>query len=72
MELTTLSAVSPLDGRYADKITPLREIFSEYGLIAKRVTVEVRWLQSLAAHKGIPEVPHAEQSGKRLSRRDRE
>ena len=57
MELTTLSAVSPLDGRYADKITPLREIFSEYGLIAKRVTVEVRWLQSLAAHKGIPEVP---------------
>jgi adenylosuccinate lyase len=57
MELTTLSAVSPLDGRYADKITPLREIFSEYGLIAKRVTVEVRWLQSLAAHEGIPEVP---------------
>ena len=57
MELTTLSAVSPLDGRYADKITPLREIFSEYGLIAKRVTVEVRWFQSLAAHKGIPEVP---------------
>jgi len=57
MELTTLSAVSPLDGRYADKITPLREIFSEYGLIAKRVTVEVRWLQSLAAHQGISEVP---------------
>lgn len=57
MELTTLSALSPLDGRYADKITPLREIFSEYGLIAKRVTVEVRWLQSLAAHQGISEAP---------------
>jgi adenylosuccinate lyase len=57
MELTTLSAVSPLDGRYAEKIAPLRDVFSEYGLIARRVTVEVRWLQSLAAHQSIAEVP---------------
>jgi adenylosuccinate lyase len=57
MELTTLSAVSPLDGRYAEKIAPLRDVFSEYGLIARRVTVEVRWLQALAAHQSIVEVP---------------
>ena len=57
MELTTLSAVSPLDGRYAEKIAPLRDVFSEFGLIARRVTVEVRWLQSLAAHQEIAEVP---------------
>ena len=52
-----LSAVSPLDGRYAEKIAPLRDVFSEFGLIARRVTVEVRWLQSLAAHQEIAEVP---------------
>jgi len=57
MELTRLSAVSPLDGRYAEKIAPLRDVFSEFGLIARRVTVEVRWLQSLAAHQAIAEVP---------------
>ena len=57
MELTRLSAVSPLDGRYAEKIAPLRDVFSEFGLIARRVTVEVRWLQSLAAHQEIAEVP---------------
>ncbi len=57
MELSTLTAVSPLDGRYADKTLELRQVFSEYGLIRQRVLVEVRWLQSLAAHPGIPEVP---------------
>ena len=51
-----LTAISPIDGRYADKVTQLRPIFSEYGLIRFRVTVEVRWLQALAAHPGISEV----------------
>ncbi len=57
MDLTELSAVSPIDGRYGGKTAPLRDIFSEYGLIKRRVLVELRWLQCLAAHEGIPEVP---------------
>ena len=56
MELNALTAVSPVDGRYGDKVSQLRGIFSEYGLIRSRVTVEVRWLQHLAAEPGIPEV----------------
>ena len=57
MELNALTAVSPIDGRYGDKTQSLRTVFSEYGLIRFRVAVEVRWLQSLAAHPAIPEVP---------------
>ena len=57
MELSALSAVSPIDGRYGGKTEPLREVFSEFGLIKRRVLVEVRWLQCLAAHEGIAEVP---------------
>ena len=57
MDLSALSAVSPIDGRYGSKTAPLRGIFSEFGLIKRRVLVEVRWLQCLAAHEGIPEVP---------------
>ncbi|WP_097461178.1 adenylosuccinate lyase [Mangrovitalea sediminis] len=57
MELTALTAISPVDGRYGDKVQVFREIFSEYGLIRCRVTVEIRWLQQLANHPGIPEVP---------------
>ncbi len=57
MEQQPLTAISPLDGRYARKCEPLRELFSEYGLIRYRTLVEVRWLQFLAAHRGIPEVP---------------
>jgi len=57
MQVSTLSALSPLDGRYAGKVAPLRPIFSEYGLIRARVTVEVRWLQMLATHAQISEVP---------------
>ena len=56
MQLSSLTAVSPVDGRYAGKTSTLRPIFSEYGLIRYRVLVEVRWLQRLAAHAGIPEV----------------
>ncbi|WP_110688058.1 adenylosuccinate lyase [Salinicola aestuarinus] len=57
MELSALTALSPVDGRYAAKAEPLREHFSEFGLIRARVTVEVRWLEQLAAHPGITEVP---------------
>lgn len=57
MDLNSLTAISPIDGRYGSKTAELRPIFSEYGLIRQRVIVEVRWLQSLAAHPAIPEVP---------------
>ena len=57
MELTALTAISPVDGRYGNKVSVFREIFSEYGLIRNRVTVEIRWLQKLAAHPGVAEVP---------------
>ncbi|MGD8163107.1 adenylosuccinate lyase [Pantoea sp. FN0307] len=57
MELSSLTAVSPVDGRYGDKVSPLRGIFSEFGLLKFRVAVEVRWLQKLAATAEIKEVP---------------
>lgn len=57
MQLSTLTALSPLDGRYQDKVTPLRAIFSEFGLMKFRVAVEVRWLQKLASTADITEVP---------------
>jgi len=56
MQVSPLTALSPLDGRYAGKTTDLRPIFSEYGLIKARVTVEVRWLQMLANNQDIAEV----------------
>ena len=57
LELSTLTAVSPIDGRYAGKCSELREIFSEYGLMRFRVTVEINWLKKLAQEPGIAEVP---------------
>ncbi|NQZ28199.1 MAG: adenylosuccinate lyase [Colwellia sp.] len=57
MELSALSAISPVDGRYGSKVKSLRPIFSEFGLIKYRVTVEVRWLQKLAETSAIAEVP---------------
>lgn len=56
MDLSTLTAISPIDGRYGGKTAALRPIFSEYGLIRYRVLVEVRWLQALAADDDIAEV----------------
>ena len=56
MDLSPLTAVSPIDGRYASKTQHLREIFSEYGLIKRRVEVEVRWLQKLAHCDQISDV----------------
>jgi len=57
MQLDTLTAISPIDGRYAAKTASLRPIFSEYGLIYHRLLVEVRWLQMLSRHRDIGEVP---------------
>jgi adenylosuccinate lyase len=53
--LRELTAVSPLDGRYAARTQALRRVASEYGLIRYRVQVEVRWLEALCAHPGLPE-----------------
>lgn len=57
MQLSALTAISPVDGRYGSKASELRSIFSEFGLIKFRVVVEVRWLQKLAATPAITEVP---------------
>ncbi|MCT6699670.1 adenylosuccinate lyase [Rheinheimera sp. 4Y26] len=57
MELNALTAISPVDGRYGSRTDELRDIFSEFGLIKYRVTVEVRWLQQMAGIAGIAEVP---------------
>ncbi|MEC6822620.1 adenylosuccinate lyase [Photobacterium piscicola] len=57
MELSALTAVSPVDGRYGSKTSVLRSIFSEFGLLKYRTIVEIRWLQKLAATDAIVEVP---------------
>ena len=57
LELTATTALTPLDGRYGSKLTALRPIFSEYGLIRYRCLVEVKWLQALSAEAKIKEVP---------------
>ena len=57
LELKELTAISPIDGRYARHTGTLRELLSEYGLIRFRVLVELRWFQCLASEPGIPELP---------------
>jgi adenylosuccinate lyase len=57
MELSQLTAISPIDGRYGRKTEALQPLVSEYGLIRHRVQVEVEWLKALAAEPGIAEVP---------------
>lgn len=66
MELSNLTAISPIDGRYGSKTIDLRAIFSEFGLIRHRVTVEVRWLQHLAACAEIDEVPAFSEHAQKL------
>jgi len=66
LELSSLSAVSPVDGRYGSKTAALREIFSEYGLIRYRVQVEVRWLLALSDHAEISEVPTLSNDARRF------
>lgn len=57
LELSSLTAVSPIDGRYGSKTKQLRAFASEYGLIYHRVLVEIRWFQFLAAQPDIDELP---------------
>ncbi|MDG1400300.1 MAG: lyase family protein, partial [Candidatus Binatia bacterium] len=66
MEFSSLTAISPVDGRYANKVEGLRRLVSEFGLIRHRVEVEVRWLEALAAHPGIPEVPRFGEAEKQI------
>jgi adenylosuccinate lyase len=69
MNLSSLTAVSPIDGRYGSKTADLRSAFSEFGLIKNRVLVEVRWLQHLAAHPELTEVgPLSAESNTALNR----
>lgn len=56
MELSSLTAISPLDGRYADKLAALRPLFSEYGLMNLRLRIEVAWLKALAEEPSIEEI----------------
>ncbi|MGQ9424557.1 adenylosuccinate lyase [Gilvimarinus sp. F26214L] len=69
MELSALTAIAPIDGRYGSKTRNYRPIFSEFGLMHRRVEVEVRWLQCLAAHPDIPEVPAFSQASQDLLNR---
>jgi adenylosuccinate lyase len=63
MNLSMLTAISPIDGRYASKVDALRPIASEFGLMRARVEVELAWIKSLASHPQIDEVaPLSEQA----------
>lgn len=61
MELSSLTAISPIDGRYSNKVDPLRSIFSEFGLLKYRIIVEIRWLQKLASCPNLEEIPNFSQ-----------
>ena len=57
MECSPLTAISPIDGRYAEKTEALRASFSEFGLIRHRLLIEIRWLHALSLHPAIKEAP---------------
>ena len=57
MKLSSLTALSSVDGRYASKTATLRPVCSEFGLIHRRLIVEIRWFQALSRQHGIPELP---------------
>ena len=57
MTFDNLTSISPIDGRYSDKTSPLKAIFSEFGLIKYRLLVEVRWLEAMSNNQHISEVP---------------
>jgi adenylosuccinate lyase len=57
MSFNTLTALSPLDGRYAAKVDRASPQFSEYGLIHRRLQVEIEWLKALAAEPHFAEIP---------------
>ena len=60
---SSLTAISPLDGRYQQKVSSLSEHFSEFGLIKYRVLVEIEWLKSLAVAEGLAEIPNIGEAG---------
>lgn len=64
MTLTSLNAISPIDGRYLNKTRALSPYFSEFALIYYRLTVEIRWIESLAANNAISEVPELDKEAK--------
>lgn len=64
MTLSSLNAISPIDGRYINKTRALSPYFSEFALTYYRLMVEIRWLESLAANEGIPEVPKLDEKAK--------
>ncbi len=66
MDTTILMALSPLDGRYHEKVDALRNIFSEYGLIKFRLIVEIRWLETLADSAKLPDISHLTPDAKKL------
>jgi adenylosuccinate lyase len=66
MTLTPLTALSPLDGRYAAKAEPLRPVFSEFGLMHRRVLVEIRWLLALADEPGLGEIADLDLAARRF------
>ena len=67
MTFENLTSISPIDGRYSDKTSPLKPIFSEFGLMKYRLLVEVRWLEALSKNSNIPEVPSfSPESNKKL------
>ncbi|MCH8221115.1 MAG: hypothetical protein IIA76_07225 [Proteobacteria bacterium] len=63
MNYSPLTALSPVDGRYAEKCAELRPLLSEYGLIRFRVLIEIRWLKTLADHPGIAELDGLSEPG---------
>ncbi len=66
MNHTTLTAISPLDGRYQEKVRALRPIFSEFGLMKFRVLVEIRWLLHLCENAALPELPKLPADAKKI------
>src|SRR6266545_669229 len=66
MDTTALLAISPLDGRYQEKLDPLRPIFSEFGLIQFRVMIEIRWLLMLAEFAHLSEIPRLSAHAKKI------
>jgi len=66
LQLSSLTAISPVDGRYRNKVESLSAWFSEFALIRYRVIVEIRWLQQLAAHPQISEAPAISAAGNEL------
>ncbi|WMY96455.1 MAG: adenylosuccinate lyase [Arsenophonus sp.] len=57
MRVSSLTSISPIDGRYSDQVNILRPIFSEFALLKYRIEIEIRWLQKLARCSKIAEIP---------------